>query len=86
MDGTGDPLIDNFRYIDVVDLPLMTTETYVLSYYTSVESLEGKRRLSYVISSLSFGGDWMRLVCGIQRLGTGGRLGFAPQYRFACIR
>ena len=39
MDGTGDPLIDNFRYIDVVDVPLVTTEAYVLSYYTSVESL-----------------------------------------------
>ena len=39
MDGTGAPLIDNFRYIDVVDVPLVTTEAYVLSYYTSVESL-----------------------------------------------
>ncbi|MEE9130217.1 MAG: hypothetical protein V3T84_09380 [Phycisphaerales bacterium] len=36
--GTGDPLIDNFRYIDVADVPLVTTENYVLSYYTSSNS------------------------------------------------
>ena len=35
--GTGDPLIDNFRYIDVVDVPLVTTENYVLSYYTAFD-------------------------------------------------
>ncbi len=36
--GTGDPLIDNFRYIDVADVPLVTTENYVLSYYTTTGS------------------------------------------------
>ena len=86
MDGTGDPLIDNFRYIDVVDFPLVTTETYVLSYYTSVESLEGKRRLAYVISSLTFFDDRVRIDCSIRCLGTGRRLGFAPQYGFGCLR
>ena len=36
--GAGDPLIDNFRYIDVADVPLLTTENYVLSYYTAFDS------------------------------------------------
>ena len=36
--GTGDPLIDNFRYIDVVDVPLVTGENYVLSYYSATGS------------------------------------------------
>ena len=79
MDGTGDPLIDDFRYIDVMDVPLVTTETYVLSYYTSMESLEGKRRLSYVISSLTFFDSRVHIDCGIRCLGTGGRLGFPTQ-------
>lgn len=34
--GTGDPLIDNFRYINVADVPLVTTENYVLSNYTAL--------------------------------------------------
>jgi len=38
--GMGDPLIDNFRYIDVVDVPLVTTENYVLSYYSAPGSAD----------------------------------------------
>ena len=79
MDGTGDRLIDNFRYITVVDVPPVTTEIYMLSYYTSVVSLEGKRRRSYVISSLTFFDSRVHIDCGIRCLGTGGRLGFPTQ-------
>ena len=86
MDGTGDPLIDTFHYINVVKVPLVTTETYMLSCYTSVESLDGKMRLSHVISSRTFFVSRVHIVYDIRRLGTGGRLGFAPKYRFACIR
>lgn len=35
--GAGDPLIANFRYIDVADVALSTTENYVLSYYSAEE-------------------------------------------------
>jgi hypothetical protein len=33
--GTGAPLLDHFRYIDVEDLALSMDETYVVSYYSA---------------------------------------------------
>ena len=36
--GTGDPLIDHFRYIDVPDVTLQTGVDYVVAYYSATTS------------------------------------------------
>ena len=33
--GTGDALLDHFRYIDTPDVALQVDETYVIAFYTS---------------------------------------------------
>lgn len=36
--GTGDPLIDHFRYVDVPNVALMANTDYVVAYYSASEN------------------------------------------------
>ncbi|TKJ36333.1 MAG: hypothetical protein CEE38_10970 [Planctomycetes bacterium B3_Pla] len=77
--GTGNPLIDHFRYVDVPDVTLETGEIYVIGYFSNAEDLYDNDRVYVSTSSITMD-PMVNLITGLwgDVIGTLGRPDHVP--------